>query len=356
MTWLYEYDYRKLITINGQPGAGTDYQICLEISNSSDGNFNLEGHSRNFPCDIRFTKNDGRTELDYWIENSTIPYKFWIKITDNLDSNVNFYCYYGSNITVSKSSANDVWNYWDEYQSNPISSFTEIDGITHGYGYKNYFKCDDNLTNRKMRYKIYLDNVTAGNMGIVFVGGSSSRFTQSDWEYVPKDFVCMNINCHAGYGATNTNPLMRFQVCSNEVWKSGTYIAPCPIGAEYFLELDLDSTNSIAVGRIWNTSYTLFLNQTLSTAIPNSISYNCFCHARNDGVIPNNPLTHLSSTNELQSEIYSDIGMVKFQYDWVAVGKFISPEPLFLNAGFEESLNECPDVMFNMTINMYYSK
>jgi len=72
MAWLSGYSYRKQITFTGSTGAGTGYQIPLEVhfEPGTDGNgvVYLGGHSQNFPNDIRFTDDDGTTLLDHWLQ------------------------------------------------------------------------------------------------------------------------------------------------------------------------------------------------------------------------------------------------------------------------------------------------
>ena len=52
MAWLPDWTYRKKITITGQTGAGTNYQVLLKVGESSgsiDYDFHVEGHSQVFP-------------------------------------------------------------------------------------------------------------------------------------------------------------------------------------------------------------------------------------------------------------------------------------------------------------------
>jgi len=69
--WLAGYSYRKKIPITGQTGAGTNYQVSLEVHSGSGSDSNgvvyLANHCQDFPNDIRFTGDDGQTLLDYWI-------------------------------------------------------------------------------------------------------------------------------------------------------------------------------------------------------------------------------------------------------------------------------------------------
>lgn len=82
MSWIDEYSYRQQITINATPaGEQTNYQMKLTVhkgvGDSSGDDVYLNNHALSWgyphwwdpmPGDMRFTKADGETELDYWIE------------------------------------------------------------------------------------------------------------------------------------------------------------------------------------------------------------------------------------------------------------------------------------------------
>jgi len=157
--WLSsDWQYRKKITIQGQSGAGTNYQVLLKVGESSGASgydFHVEGHSANFPNDqnqsgdLRFTKSDGITLLNFWVEKveGTSPNRVaycWVKITDNLDNNVDIYCYYGNSNADNVSSITNTFireisnlkGAWhcDENSGDTIedSSGNNYDGTKHG--------------------------------------------------------------------------------------------------------------------------------------------------------------------------------------------------------------------------------
>jgi len=123
--WLDGWNYRKSITIIGSPdGAQTDYQVGIFVyqGTGADGNLTI-GHTTfgkvytsaqdNFG-DIRFTKADGITELDYWPEyNSSGDYViFWVEIDSipESPSTVDIHIYYGTpGTTATTSSMADTW-------------------------------------------------------------------------------------------------------------------------------------------------------------------------------------------------------------------------------------------------------
>ena len=113
MAWLSGWSYKKEITITGQSGAGTNYQVPFSIGDSAGGDFHLEGHCTNFPQDIEVTDNDGTTLLDFWIEDiTTDPIKMWVEVTDDLGTNQTIYVYYGkSGATTNSNGANTFLQY-----------------------------------------------------------------------------------------------------------------------------------------------------------------------------------------------------------------------------------------------------
>lgn len=122
-SWLSGYLYRKPITLTGQTGAGTNYQIKLLVGQSSGStgdNFDLEGKYIDFPTDLRFTDSDTVTLLDYWVENVTGPAFFqvatiYIEVADSLESNADIYIYYDKPLDASNSSGVNTFSFFDDF-------------------------------------------------------------------------------------------------------------------------------------------------------------------------------------------------------------------------------------------------
>ena len=110
MAWLSGWSYRKEISITGQSGAGTNYQVDFDIGDSAGGDFHLEGNCTSFPQDIAVTDNDGSTPLDFWIEDITAdPIKMWVEVADDLGSNQTIYVYYGKAESPTNSNGYDTF-------------------------------------------------------------------------------------------------------------------------------------------------------------------------------------------------------------------------------------------------------
>ncbi|MCF2137878.1 MAG: DUF2341 domain-containing protein [Candidatus Thorarchaeota archaeon] len=118
--WLAEWTYRKAITITGVEDAGTNYQIKLILhygsGTDSGNNIYLLSHCQEDFGDVRFTSNDGLTQLDYWIASKTDSNDavFWVEVLNNLDSDQVIYVYYGNNAfqtTTSNGRNTFLWFY-----------------------------------------------------------------------------------------------------------------------------------------------------------------------------------------------------------------------------------------------------
>jgi hypothetical protein len=100
--WLTGWSYRQQHNMTGATGAGTNYQIYLNvyrgIGTSSGNSVYLNNHNASvFPNDLNFTDNDKTTPLDYWVKSYNSSWAgVWIEVADSLESGtVPFYVYYG---------------------------------------------------------------------------------------------------------------------------------------------------------------------------------------------------------------------------------------------------------------------
>ena len=136
MSWLSGWSYRKLITISGSSGAGSGYQVLLKVGESSGASgydFQVEGHSALFPSgkndggDLRFTASDGTTLLNFWVEKvdgsspDRVAY-IWVNISDDLDNDVNIYCYYGNSSATSVSDGDSTFLLFDDFDGSSLDT------------------------------------------------------------------------------------------------------------------------------------------------------------------------------------------------------------------------------------------
>jgi hypothetical protein len=135
--WLSDYGYRKQITINGSTaGSQTNYQMKLTVNrgtgSDSGGTVYLNDNALDWPNDIRFTKSDGTSALDYWLEKSDAnTATVWIEF-DSLPASpttANFYIYYGKTGAGSASSGDNTFIFFDDFAGTTIDSgkWTKVD-------------------------------------------------------------------------------------------------------------------------------------------------------------------------------------------------------------------------------------
>lgn len=128
MTWLSGWQYRRFHLIVGSAEkAVVDYQIRIKVhygAGEDDAeNVYLNGNCNNDFSDIRFTKADGSTELEYWIEKKTdgdIAY-IWV-LLDEIPISPNtkkIYIYYKKTV-ASTSNGYKVFPLLDDAEHVPI--------------------------------------------------------------------------------------------------------------------------------------------------------------------------------------------------------------------------------------------
>jgi hypothetical protein len=117
--WLSGWSYRTSCIITHATGAGTNYQIFVNIyrgTGTNSGNkVYLNNHNAStFPNDLNFTNSGGTTPLDYWIQSYNTTWAgVWTEVADNLTSvDQTIYMYYGkSGVTSTSNGANTFIQY-----------------------------------------------------------------------------------------------------------------------------------------------------------------------------------------------------------------------------------------------------
>ncbi len=116
------WDYRKLKTITGTT-AQTNYQMKLTVYKASGtdtpGVVYLGGNVKDDFSDLRFTKSDGVTLLDYWIESYTsgVSAVVWVEV-DSIPASpgtADIYLYYGNPSAASASNGDTTFIFFDDF-------------------------------------------------------------------------------------------------------------------------------------------------------------------------------------------------------------------------------------------------
>lgn len=178
--WLTGYSYRKEVVVDQETGAGTDYQVLVTLdSDGGTANVDLEGHCTDFPNDIRYTDDDGSTELEYAILDLTAdPITVRIKVTDDLsgEGTVDIYVYYGKAGEQNDESWPDTFIAGTDFDFTLTPAQDLIHACVYAKGY--VFMCtrDDNdigVGAYVMRYN--LDGSGETVQQLAFNGGQVSR-------------------------------------------------------------------------------------------------------------------------------------------------------------------------------------
>ena len=139
--WLTGWSYRKSHEIVGSTaGAQTNYQVLIIVHYESGTDYNdntksppeghvyVDGKSRADFQDIRFTKDDGVTELDYWFENEETAEAdgygiFWVEVPSIPASpdTATIYVYYGNPTATTTST-----DFREDY-----TTYAEVDPNNH---------------------------------------------------------------------------------------------------------------------------------------------------------------------------------------------------------------------------------
>ena len=145
--WLDGWDHRQGITITGSSGASTNYQIKLDVTYDANMQPDFD--------DLRFTDDDGQTELDYWTEKYTASTSatVWVEVTDDLNTTQAIYMYYGNSTVSSLSDGDATFLFFDDFTGEAINSTkwnitqgTEPDDVDVSGGYLAFLDAADENT------------------------------------------------------------------------------------------------------------------------------------------------------------------------------------------------------------------
>jgi len=145
MGWLSGWGRRKSHTIDGSTaGAQTNYQIRIVAYKGSGTDSGEEVYLgtnvRDDFGDVRFTRSDGITLLDYWIESYTLGTKaiFWVEV-DSIPASpdsVDIYIYYDKPDAITTSNIANAFLFGDEdfalgwsLRYGSVTSWSVSDGI-----------------------------------------------------------------------------------------------------------------------------------------------------------------------------------------------------------------------------------
>lgn len=339
MAWLGNWKYRRKITIAGQSGAGTNYQVKLlvgESSGSGTNNFHLEGHSDDFPSgkndsgDLRFTDNDETTLLNFWVESisGTSPNRvatIWVEVADDLGSNQDIYCYYGNAGASNVSNGNNTFQFFDDFEGASLDTdkWTEhyLEGNSGGSVAVDSSEVTvTQLSRTTTSYQIYGNQTFLNNVSLHFKG----RFP---------DYTATTGRNRGGYVSFMESIAFNKNTINRE-----TFEAVSSVGNRYQTKKDgtgtaIDATPSPTADHIYDLKW-------LSSSSVKFYYDNTY-DGENTTNIPtiNLPVSIIART-------WDGGYSVRTIVDYIFVRKCISTEPDFSSAGSEETIPSADNSIF----------
>jgi hypothetical protein len=307
MAWLTGYSYRKSHEIHAATGAGASYQVKITVhwgagvDSVGDVYLNSHGVDTSFG-DIRFTDDDGNTELSYWMESHVDSDNavFWVKVADSLETDPQtIYIYYGKAATATTSSAVDTLVYFHNFEGEtvgqPPTKFLETTNLT-----------------------IQADTVE-GTRCVQNSGAGNGPFERMDM--VNNAGVCLDAKMKNS-GNFQASMCLRYIDGNNFIQFGGIYGNP----ANYWGVGQL-------VGGVWSDTHTAFTWGTGWHDIEVLI-YNSSVTATIDGgnSVTKSGLTLLSAGKGAVRQWNS----VTAWFDYIRIRKYCSPEPVQHTWGSEE--------------------
>lgn len=150
-----DWGYRQPITITNQVGSSfVDFQVGITFPTNS---LYSAGKIQSDCDDLRFTTDDGVTEINYWIASgcNTASTRAWIKIPQiNASASTTIYMYYGNSNATMGSNGDDTFDFFDDFNDASLNSskwtiargtVTEPAGGYLNIGGCGTFSCDNDL-------------------------------------------------------------------------------------------------------------------------------------------------------------------------------------------------------------------
>ena len=296
MAWLSGWSYRKEITITGQSGAGTNFQVLFDIGDSAGGDFHLEGHCTNFPQDIAVTDNDETTLLDFWIEDITAdPLKMWVEVADDLGTNQTIYVYYGKSGATTDSDIENTFLLGDHFPGSSLDTSKWNSGGTVS------------VTDSKVTCSgtnAYISGKTSYGQGHAIRGyGKLNKGTADEAHIAFKSLISYTNGIFLRVYFDEVDDKLRLRSVKDSTWGTGVYSVATNEHTYRIFELQRKDASTY-YGKINDETVTG------TTQVP---------------------------TVDLPANLYSKGSSNSLEFDWIVVRKYNSPEPAFSSAGSEET-------------------
>jgi hypothetical protein len=337
-----DWIYHKIIYLDN---ANNDYQMHINVSLLSGGDVNCSGHCKNDFSDVRFCDIDSNVFLDYWIErqvNGEYAW-FWVKLPSDVATNQEIYMYYGNPSAVSMSNGTATFLWFDDFQTNTTGDWIKVEFYDQkGWCYYNT-KYHGQLDSVRLKSNMDCTDIEPGSWP--YTGNINLGFKDKNDSMVWDNTIRFDNNYDLGSGATNNQPMT--YVTSNNgsggAYSDGENILQEGIN-DYIIELLYSYPNQYVRGKIWNSSGNLLWDKTLTSYLPNNLTYLCFLmkdlHNENGGT--GTGLFYDAVHKKLIVSSDASYAWLKLNFSWMFLGTYIDPEPSVAVTG-PEITNSSPE-------------
>jgi hypothetical protein len=377
-SWLSGWEFSKSISINGSVGAGTDYQVLLKIGESSGASnfdFELENKSEIFPAttddggDLRFTADDAETLLPFWVEkvDGISPNRtahVWVKVSSNLDSNQDIYCYYGNDSASNLSDVSSTFIREIDSRSALVAgyNFDEGSGLTANDSSGNANNATINngasfvsgVFNDAIRVDGDDDYLSVANNASLNMTDELTISAWVKWNIDPStgsqwaSIVNKNVDSQYRFQHNHNNSFFEFAVRTTSGGRWVNSLTSPVVGQWYHIVGTYDGAilKIYVDGVLENTnnhSGTILTSTNQLTIGSRSIPDRYF-----NGDIDELMIFNATLTADEISDIYQNYAFSTTDYPGkVLIRKYISPEPSFASASIELVSNQKPDKPLN---------
>jgi hypothetical protein len=270
----------------------------------------LNGKCRTDFGDIRFTRSDGITLLDYWMESKVDGDNavFWVEVADDLSTNAaTIYIYYGNPTATSISNGDATFLFFDDFPGTTVDT-TKWDILTGG-------------------------SVSVSNGELVLAGDGTNRGKVASKTFQSTDYARMKVKSRVAdatysallailqhdkaFGSTYNRP-------SNGFWHE-TY------GTDFNIYKAVNTT----VTKLTSVTYDFYPDT--SYHILEFVKSGSSMKGYADGVLE-------TSVSDTTTFTYKYIGLASREQayttyvDWVFISKYVDPEPSHGSWGSEETI------------------
>ena len=312
-SWLAGWNIRKSKLVNGSTaGIQTNYQMMLTVYKSTGTdtatNVYLGTNVRDDFGDVRFTKSDGTSLLNYWIESyiSGVSANIWVQI-DSVPASPGtstIYIYYDNLSQTTTSNGDNTFLFYDNFPGSSLDaikwptttgSYSVADSVLTVNSQNGYVRTLANYgVNTCVRSSCYIS--TSGDGGKGYVG-------YADGTGCPHAGCTTNLASLYSYHISYTAGNCATAAVNISSWTEDAITYPTSRSTYQIYEVRRISTTSVTYYQ--NTD----LLDTITTNVP-TISLPIVCGTNNNGTT---------------------------YYDWVLARNYVSPEPTWGASGPEET-------------------